>query len=57
MKQLIRSIKQQLPESEQSDNIKWKLLKYKMRKNTQIQFAITYSKKISQNARRSQCEL
>ena len=52
MKQLIRSIKQQLPESEQSDNIKWKLLKYKMCK-----FAITYSKKMSQNARRSQCEL
>ena len=49
MKQLIEHIKQQqLSESDQTDQIKWKLLKYKIRK-----FAITYCKKISQNARRS----
>ena len=53
MKQQIENIKQQqLSESEQTDQIKWELLKYKIRK-----FAITYSKKISQNTRRSQCEL
>ena len=53
MKQLIENIKQQqLSESEQTDQIKWELLKYEIRK-----FAITYSKKISQNTRRSQCEL
>ena len=37
---------------EQTVQIKQQLLKYKKRK-----FAITYSKKISQNARGSQCEL
>ena len=53
MKQLIEHIKQQqLSESDQTDQIKWKLLKYKIRK-----FAITYCKKISQNARRSKFEL
>ena len=39
-------------ELEQTDQITWELLKYEIRK-----FAITYSKKISQNTRRSQCEL
>ena len=43
---------QQLSESERTDQIKWELLKYKVRK-----FAITYSKKLSQNTRRTQCEL
>ena len=53
MKQLIENIKQQqLPESEQTDKIKWELLMYEIRK-----FAITYSKNISQNTGRSQCEL
>ena len=53
MKQLIENIKQkQLSESEQTDQIKWELLKYKIRK-----FATPYSKKISKNARRSQCKL
>ena len=43
MKQLTESIKQQqLSESEQTDQIKWELLKYGICK-----FAITYSKKIS----------
>ena len=41
-----------MSESEQTYQIKWELLKYGMRR-----FAISYSKKISQNARRSQCEL
>ena len=41
-----------MSESEQTYQIKWELLKYEMRR-----FAITYSKKISQNARRSQCKL
>ena len=50
IKQLIDNIKQQqLSESEQTDQIKWGLLIYELRK-----FAITYSKKFSQNARRSQ---
>ena len=41
IKQLIDNIKQQqLLESEQTDQIKWDLLKYELRK-----FAITYSKK------------
>ena len=53
IKQLIENIKQQqLPESEQTDQIRWELLKYEIRK-----FAIPYSKKISQNAERSQWEL
>ena len=53
MKQLIENIKQQqLLESKQPDQIKWELLNEEIRK-----FAITYSKKISQNTRRSQCEL
>ena len=53
MKQLIENIKQQqLSESEQTDQIKWELLKYEIRK-----FAITFSRKISQNTKRSQCEL
>ena len=53
MKQLTENIKQQqLSESEKTDQINWELLKYEIRK-----FAITYSKKISQNTRRSQCEL
>ena len=53
MKQLIENIKQQrLSESEQTDQIKWELFKYKICK-----FAIIYSKKISQNTRRSQCKL
>ena len=52
IKQLIENIKQQqLSESEQTDQIRWELLKYEMCK-----FAITYSKKISQNAGRSQWE-
>ena len=53
MKQLIENIKQQqLSESEQTDQIKWELLKYKIRK-----FAITFSRKISQNTKGSQCDL
>ena len=53
MKQLIENIKQQqLPKSGQTDQIKWELLKHKIRK-----FAITYSKKISQNTRTNHCEL
>ena len=53
MKQLIENIKQQqLLESKQPDQIKWELLNEEIGK-----FAITYSKKISQNTRRSQCEL
>ena len=52
MKQLIENIKQQqLLETEKTDQIKSELLKYEIRK-----FAITFSKKISQNTRRSQCE-
>ena len=52
MKQLIENIKKlQLSEKEQTDQTKWELLKYKIRK-----FAITCSKKISQNTRRSRCE-
>ena len=52
MKKLIENIKQQqLSESEQTDQIKCELLKFEIRK-----FEITYSKKISQNAR-SQCGL
>ena len=52
MKQLIENIKQQrLSESEQTDQIKWELFKYEIRK-----FAIIYSKKISQNTRRSKCK-
>ena len=51
MKQVIENIKQeQLSKLEQTDQIKWELLKF-------CKFAIPYSKKISQNARRSQCEL
>ena len=42
MKQLVENIKQQLSESEQTEQIKWELLKYKIQT-----FAITYSKKIS----------
>ena len=43
MKQLIVHIKQQqLSESEQTDQIKWELLKYEIRK-----FAFTYSRKTS----------
>ena len=41
-----------MSEFKQTVQIKQQLLKYKKRK-----FAIPYSKKISQNARRSQCEL
>ena len=53
MKQLIENIKQQqLSESEQTDQIKWELLKNEVRI-----FAITFSRKISQNTKRSQCEL
>ena len=53
IKQLIENIKQQqLSESEQTDQIKWELLKYEIRK-----FAITFSRKISQNTKRSKCEL
>ena len=49
----IKNIKQQqLLELEQTDQIKWELLKYETPK-----FVITYSKKISQNTRRCQCEL
>ena len=49
LKQLIENIKQQqLLDSEQTDQIKLELLTYKIRK-----FAITYSKKILQNARQS----
>ena len=48
MKQLIENtIQQQMSESEQTDQIKWKLLKYEIRK-----FAITFSRKISQNTKR-----
>ena len=53
MKQLIENIKQQqLLESEQTYQMKWELLKYEIHK-----FGITYSKNISQNRGRSQCEL
>ena len=53
MKQLIENIKQQqLLESEQTDQIKWELLKHEICK-----FAITLSIKILQNTKRSQCEL
>ena len=53
MKQLIKNIKpQQLSESEKIDQIKWESLKYQI-----CEFIIIYSKKISQNARRSQCKL
>ena len=52
MKQLIGNIKQQLSESEQTDQIKWELLKYEICK-----FATTFSRKISLNTKRSQCEL
>ena len=53
MKQLIENIKQQQrSESEQTDQIKWELLKYEIRK-----FAITFSRKISPNRKKSQCEL
>ena len=53
MKQLIENtIQQQMSNSEQTDQIKWKLLKYEIRK-----FATTFSRKISQNTKRSQCEL
>ena len=53
MRQLIENIKQkQLSESEQTEPIKWESLKYEIHK-----FAITYSKKISQNTKRSKCEL
>ena len=53
MKQLIENIRQQqLSESEQTGQIKCTLLKYEIRK-----FAITYPKKISQNAKRSECKL
>ena len=49
MKQLIENIKQQqLSESDQTDQIKWELLKSEIRK-----FAINYCKNISQNIRRS----
>ena len=49
IKQLIENIKQQqLSESEQTDQIKWDLLKYEIRK-----FPISYCKKISQSIRRS----
>ena len=52
MKQLIEKIKQQQQlESEQTDQRKWKLIKYEI-----CELAITYSEKISQNTR-SQCEL
>ena len=53
MKQLIENIKQQqLSESEQTDQIKWELLKYEIRKS-----ATNLSRKILQNAKGSQCEL
>ena len=53
MKQLIENIKQQqLSESKRTDQIKWELLKYETRK-----FAITFFRKISQNTKKSQCEL
>ena len=53
MEQLIKNIKpQQLSESEKTDQIKWESLKYQI-----CEFIIIYSKKISQNARRSQCKL
>ena len=52
IKQLIQKIKRQLLESEQTDQIKWKLLKYEFHK-----FATTFSRKISQDTKRSQCEL
>ena len=53
IKQLIENIKQQqLLKLKQNDQIKWELIKYEMRK-----FAITYSKKIPQNAGRNQCQL
>ena len=53
MKQLTEYIKQQqLLESEKPDQIKWELFKQEIRV-----FEITFYKKISQNARGSQCEL
>ena len=53
MNQLIENIKQQhMSESEQTDQIKWELLKYEIRK-----FAIIFSRKISQNTKRNQSEL
>ena len=52
MKQLKILNSNKLLELEQTDQIKWELLKYGIPK-----FAITYSKKISQNTRRCQCEL
>ena len=53
IKQLIENIKQQqLSESEQTDQIKRELLKKEIRK-----FAITFSRKISHNTKRSQCQL
>ena len=45
-------LKKQLFAWEQTDEIKWELLKYEICK-----FVITYSKKISQNNRRSQSQL
>ena len=48
----LKKIKQQQQlESEQTDQRKWKLIKYEI-----CELAITYSEKISQNTR-SQCEL
>ena len=48
IKQLIQNIKQQeLSESEQTDQIKWELLMYEIRK-----FAITFSRNISQNTKK-----
>ena len=41
-----------MSELEQTNQTKWELLKYEM-----LKFAITFPKKISQNSRRSQCEL
>ena len=41
-----------MSESEQTSQINWELLKYELRK-----VAMTYSKKFSQNSRRSQCKL
>ena len=52
MKQLIGNIKQQLSESEQTDQIKWELLKYEI-----LKFVITFSRRTSQNTKKSQCEL
>ena len=41
-----------MSESEQTGKIKWELLKYEI-----LKFGITYSKKISQNTRKSQCRI